>query len=117
MANAARGEAAFVAGERTYVLRPTFEALCEIENRLDAGIVEIAERIVARKYGVREVSAILHAGAQAVDARVSELEIGAAIAERGLRPATEAALALLAHAFGGEEEEKKADPAPAAPGA
>ena len=107
MANAARGEVTFKAGERTYVLRPTFEALCAIEDRLDAGIIEIAERIVGRRYGIREIAAILTAGAQAADKDVTEAEIGAAIAEVGLRRATELALVLLAGALSGGSEEKK----------
>lgn len=116
MANQARGEVAFAAGERTYTLRPTFEALCEIEHKLNAGLVEIAERIVARKYGVHDVTAILHAGARSADATVSEEEIGAAIVRAGLRPAMEAALDFLVRALSGADEEKKPARPPQPPG-
>jgi hypothetical protein len=116
MANNVRGEAEFAAGDRTFVLRPTFEALCAIEDRLDTGVIELAERIAQRRHGVRDIGAVLFEAAHAADPTVSQAEIEAAVARAGLRAATLAALNLLACALGGPDPEKK-DDQPAAPAA
>lgn len=41
MANAERGEAQLVAGDKTYVLRLTFNGICELEQVLDMSSAEI----------------------------------------------------------------------------
>lgn len=117
MTNAVRGEVAFAAGDRTFVLRPTFEVLCAIEDRLNTGVIELAERIAQRRHGVRDIGAVLFEAAHAADPAVSQAEIEAAVADAGLRAATLAALNLLARALGGPDPEKKAgqSAAPAAP--
>ena len=106
MANPARGEVTLVCGSRRFVLRPTFNALLEIEDSLGAGLVEIAQRIAARRYGLRDLLAIATAGAQAVDPNIRRKEIGEAIAEAGLQAATEPVLLFLSFALSGPDEKK-----------
>ena len=117
MANAARGEVVFVAAGRTYTLRPTFEALCAIEDRLGIGLIELAERITQRRHGVRDIASAIFEGAHAADPSVTQVDIEAAIAHAGLRTATLTALAFLTCALGGPDPEKKVDhtAAPSAP--
>lgn len=115
--NGLRGEVAFEAGGRRFVLRPSFEALIEIETRLETGLVELAERMTERRYGARELLVLIHAGARAADPSVREAEIGEAIAQAGLREASLAALAFLSRALGGEGRDSEAPRAPPERGA
>lgn len=107
MANRIRGEVTMVCGQRSFILRPSFQALLEIEEDLGAGLVEIARRIAERRYGIKDLLAIATAGARAVDPEVRREDVGQAIAEVGLQAASGPVLLFLSYALGGPEEKKK----------
>jgi len=65
MANRYRGEVDVVFAGKTRTLRPTFQALAEIEDKTDTGIVGVARRFADNSFGVRDVAAILWAGMRA----------------------------------------------------
>lgn len=106
MANRIRGEVTMVCGQRSFILRPSFQALLEIEEDLGAGLVEIARRIAERRYGIKDLLAIATAGARAVDPEVRREDVGQAIAEVGLQAASGPVLLFLSYALGGPEEKK-----------
>lgn len=45
MANQARGEVSITVGEFSYTLRPTFDALCELEDLVDKGVDQIVREV------------------------------------------------------------------------
>ena len=104
MANEQRGEVELRLGDETYTLRPTFEALCAIEGRLGAGVLEIAERMAARRIGLREVAAIVFETAKAGGHKVTESEIGAGILEAGLFAVILPVVELFSRALAGPAE-------------
>jgi hypothetical protein len=99
-----------VCGQQSFVLRPSFNGLLEIEDALGAGLVEIAQRIAERRYGLKDLLEIATAGAKAVDPQVRREEIGQAIAEVGLQAASGPVLLFLSYALGGPEEKKQEQP-------
>ncbi len=101
MANEQRGEIELKLGDETYTLRPTFEALCAIEGRLGAGVLEIAERMAARRIGFREVAAIIFETAKAGGHKLDEAKVGEAILEVGLLAVVAPILGLLRRALSG----------------
>ena len=54
--NKARGEVTLSLGDRDWVLRPTFQALCEIESELGEGLIALVRRLAAGSVGVRDVA-------------------------------------------------------------
>ena len=104
MANEQRGEVELKLGDETYTLRPTFEALCAIEAWLGAGVLEIAERMAARRIGFREVAAIIFETAKAGGHKLDEPKVGEAIREVGLLAVIAPILGLLRRAWAGPAE-------------
>lgn len=57
--NPARGEAVVTLGGETFTLRPSFEALVEIETRAGCRIVPLALRLAKGDYGPADLEAVL----------------------------------------------------------
>lgn len=62
MANKQRGEEALKLLGKEYILRPTFEALCEIEDKLDISIPNLIGRFEAGNIRIRDLAVIIWAG-------------------------------------------------------
>jgi len=60
-ANEDRGELSLILDGATMVLRPTFEALTEIEQTLDRGLVDLARDALAAKLKLAETAQIVTA--------------------------------------------------------
>lgn len=101
MANAARGDVTLRLGGELYVLRPSFAALTEIESALGIGLVELAERFRDRRYGVRELAAVAHAGAKAAGHAESLPELGEKLAAAGLVAVAPAVFDFVHNALSG----------------
>lgn len=86
MANQQRGEMSLEMGGKNYTLRPSFGALCEIEERLDTSIPTL---IVAFEQGdirIKRMATIIWAGMWAYDPKTvpSIVAVGEMILEEGL---------------------------------
>jgi hypothetical protein len=62
MANRERGELDFVIGGREFTLTPSFEAMAELEDRVDRGIFEIANRLRGKDVRAKLIVCSLWAG-------------------------------------------------------
>ena len=62
MANHVLGELEVKIGERTFVLRPTFEGLAETETRASCSLAGLVNKIVKGEQGIRDVVAIVYGG-------------------------------------------------------
>ena len=62
MANQQRGEVTLELVGKKYTLRPTFEALCELEDRLNLGILEIFNILHGGDIRLRFISAVVWSG-------------------------------------------------------
>ena len=112
MANRARGEVTLCLGGETYVLRPTFGAVCEIEDAIGASLYDIGRRLENAEITARDLVAFAHACVSGAGYPVERDHLGNMIVESG----THTVIAVLLtycrnYAFGGAPE-KKDDPPP-----
>jgi hypothetical protein len=105
------GEEEVRLGGRTYVLRPTFQALAEIEAELGEPLLVIADRVLSGRVGTREVVATLRAGIKAGDAEVPA-DLEAEILAAGVLATTARVVAWLRRALMGDPEARPAEPNP-----
>ncbi len=83
--NKARGEITLSLGGRDWVLRPTFQALCEIESALGEGLIALVRRLAQGSVGVRDVAVIVHAGIKAADKKPPSYDtVGEMVIEAGI---------------------------------
>ena len=83
--NKARGEITLTLGGRDWVLRPTFQALCEIESELGDGLIALVRRLAQGSVGVRDVAVIVHAGIKAVEKKPPSYDkVGQMVIEAGI---------------------------------
>lgn len=59
MTNPHRSEIEVTLGEDTYVIRPTFEAIAEIEAALNMGLLPLIRRIAAQEYSETMIGRVL----------------------------------------------------------
>lgn len=60
MPNAARNEMPIEMMGKTYMVRPTFAAISNIEGALQSGILSLGQEIVANRLPVSQLAVILH---------------------------------------------------------
>ena len=101
MANPHRGEVKVTLAGKAYTMRPTFQALCEIEEQTGVGLAVQLRRFGEGSFGVRDVAAILAAGIRATDRNAPGAdEIGEIVVEEGLAPFVEPIGVFLAATVG-----------------
>jgi hypothetical protein len=83
MANKERGEIAVSLGGKDYRLRPTFQALAEIENRSGIGLVALARRFLAQDFGLNDVIAVLEPAIEAGGVK-PPADLGALVVMQGI---------------------------------
>ena len=59
MANEQRGEVRLTLAGVDYLLRPTFDALAETEQRAGCGLLPMVRRLTSQEWGVRDLLAII----------------------------------------------------------
>jgi hypothetical protein len=84
--NLSRGEVAIVLGGKSYVMRPTFDAIRKMESLAGKGVIKIAARFQEQDFSVSDVAAVITAGINANpdNDRVSLDMVGVAIVAEGL---------------------------------
>ena len=111
MANAARGEVAFKLGDETYVLRPTFGAVCEIEDALGTNLFDLGRKLERAEVTARELTAFAQACLAQSGHKLAQEALGSLILEHGALDVIAALVKYCqAYAFGGTEEKKSAEP-------
>ncbi len=99
-------------GRRKFVLRPSFEAIVEIEEQTGQTIFVLARKLSRGELGQQDAAHIIGAGLKAAGETARHLTVGRMIARTGLA----AALATLGDFFGkvlgGYEYADRAEAAP-----
>ena len=67
MANQYRGEIDIILDNKSYTLRPTFQALCEIEGDLNKSIIDVLSGLNESKPKAIEIAKIIYHAAKAYD--------------------------------------------------
>lgn len=114
MANANRGEVDFSVNGKTYTLRYTTNALCELEDALDCGLPEIVERVRDPKsVRLSTVRALVWAGLREHHPTITLHEAGTLVGEYGMMETLHKVGDAFQRAFTGREGNER--PPAAAP--
>lgn len=82
--NAERGEIEITLGGKQYVLRPTFEAFCEIEAELGDKLLPLVRRFYTGSVGLRDVATVIYHGMKAAGSKVTLNEVGEMLVDDGI---------------------------------
>lgn len=112
MANPARGEVTLRLGAETFVLRPTFGVVCEIEDAIGTTLFEVGRKLELAEITARDLVAFAHACLAACGHSVARDALAEAIVATG----THQTITILVefcrnYAFGGQQEKKAEVPA------
>ncbi len=111
MANKARGEVELDLGGETYVLRPTFGAVCEIEDAIGANLFDIGRKLERAEITAQELVKLTHACIAQSGASIEVDKLGELIVEQGSLSVIAALVGFCqSYAFGGREEKKAGIP-------
>ncbi|CAB4176574.1 Phage tail tube protein, GTA-gp10 [uncultured Caudovirales phage] len=108
--NGYRGDAEVTLGDTAYTLRPTFEALQEIERLTGLGLIPLARRFHSLEFGVGDVKNVLVPAIKAGGGKVPD-NIGKLIIEAGIMNLGGVVATFLVSALAGGEEKKADAPA------
>ena len=112
MANKERGEVTLALGGESYVLVPSFGAVCEIEDALGTNLFILGRRLAIAEITAREVidlahACLVHARQSPAGFQLDKAALGEAILEAGtLEVMTVLAEFCANYAFGGRREKK-----------
>lgn len=84
MANRQRGEVTIKLDGKKYAMRPTFEALCEIEDALDTDIPYLINQFSKGRVRLKVIVVVLYEGIKSGGELVSKEEIGEILIREGL---------------------------------
>ena len=107
MTNRVKGEVPLKAGDRTYTLRFSANAICELEDQLDMGINQIAKQMAdPEAMRMKTVIAVVWAGLRDHHPDITLAQAGEIITDASLIGSMEAVSEAFTVAFG----EKEVDP-------
>lgn len=108
MANTKRGDVDIDIGGEPYTMRPSFEALCEIEAATGKGILLLASEFANGNIEVTKVAQIIYAGLGGFDkkTRPSFREVGNEVQAVGLIKMAGIVTNFLVAAISGDSEDK-----------
>ena len=102
MANPHRGEVEITLAGKTWTMRPTFQALCEIEDKTGAELTTLARQIWDGEGSVKATAIIVSEGIRACHANGPDLNaVGEAIVSEGLNSVLEPVVLYLVAAITG----------------
>jgi hypothetical protein len=109
MANKARGEVTLELDGETYVLVPSFGAVCEIEDKTGANLFNLGRRLELAEISARDLIDLAHACLAPVGYTGDKAHLGEAIVEAGTLKVIAALTEFCRnYAFGGQDEKKDA---------
>ncbi len=107
MANKARGEVTLELGGESYVLVPSFGAVCEIEDKIGANLFNLGRRLELAEISASDLIDMAHACLAPVGYKGDKARLGEAIVEAGALKVIAALTEFCRnYAFGGQEEKK-----------
>ena len=109
MANKARGEVSLELDGETYVLVPSFGAVCEIEDKIGANLFNLGRRLELAEISASDLVDLAHACLAPVGYKGDKARLGEAIVEAGALKVIAALTEFCRnYAFGGQDEKKDA---------
>ncbi len=107
MANKARGEVTLELDGGSYVLLPGFGAVCEIEDKIGASLLDLGRRLELAEISASDLVDSAHACLAPVGYKGDKAHLGEAIVEAGTLKVIAALTEFCRnYAFGGQDEKK-----------
>jgi len=79
--------------DKEYLLRPTFNAICEIESKANCGLFELIQRFKNKEFKTVDILAVIWGGLVGANSDITFAELTEKIIEQGIvefvKPATE----------------------------
>lgn len=108
MANNQRNEVEITLADKKYKLRPTFEAVAEIEDYFDMGMYElISTKLERGKIKIKGLREIIIQGIKGAEGKVDIDEINEAIIKAGTGPTTTQLIPFIVESFSGTTQPEK----------
>ena len=101
VANRHRGDVEIELAGRRFLLRPTFAAIAEIEERSGQGLIALARRLAAGDIRITDVATIVTAGLRAAGEPAKRETVGEMVLDSGLGALAPAVGAFLRVAISG----------------
>ncbi len=106
--NKQRNELTITLDGKDYLVRPTFNFICQVEDYFNAPLTTVVlEKLESGKITARELVVIIQAGIEAAGGKVTEEELQEAIMNTGTVDAIKQIVPLLLTAFSGPAVAKK----------
>lgn len=107
MAIAARGEVTLCLGAATFVLRPTFGVVCEIEDAIGTTLFDVGRKLELAEITARDLVTFAHACLAACGHSIARDELADAIVTSGTHQTITTLVEFCRnYAFGGQQEKK-----------
>lgn len=100
---------------KKYVLTPTFEAICEMEDKARTGIPAMFQSARKGKIGIKDIAAVIYGGIIGTGKHeLSYEQVGAMVRKTGLKDLASPVVLLLLECMydGSDDAEKKTDEQP-----
>lgn len=110
-ANQQRGDVEIILEKQKFVMRPTFEAMIQIENETGLGMVELTLLALQGRLGLRQVTSIVAAGLKATGNPATNENIGPKIFRTGIMNVSPSVNDFLNNALHGGEKPGEAEAA------
>ena len=92
-------------GGKTYVMRPSFKAVCEIEQVTGVGIAALAARLLNGEEKVSEIAAVITAGLREAGEPATFEKVGEMVFEAGIEKVLRPVIRFLTGLMGAGEGE------------
>ena len=91
-------------GGKTFVMRPSFKAVCEIEQVTGVGIAALAARLLNGEEKVSEIAAVITAGLREAGEPATFEKVGEMVFEAGIEKVLRPVIQFLTALMGDGEE-------------
>jgi hypothetical protein len=106
MANKARGEMDLILGGERYTMRPSFEAIAEIEDLTGKGLLALAIKLGEGNGTTKEMAAVIYSGLKGAGSKLSFEEVGEKVIRAGITKLSAPMGEFLRLALQGSDEEE-----------
>lgn len=107
MANRIRGEVEIVLAGQSYLMRPSFGGLAEIEDKSGLDLLALAIKLGNNKTAIKDLVAVIYGGMKGAGSALSYEEVGELVVDEGVTKVAKPVAQFLSMALSGAKESDK----------